>query len=88
MEFAVFGITHPVAASFKAEAHNIAPLRDRYIKLLHTIDKLVYKLYQDGTMIYLNEDEARRIPGIHLSPQHHADSKGKPEGRITTLSCR
>ena len=22
------------------------------------------------------------INGLHLSPQHHADSKGKPEGRI------
>ena len=22
------------------------------------------------------------IDGLHLSPQHHADSKGKPEGRI------
>ena len=22
------------------------------------------------------------IPGVHFSPQHHADSKGKPEGRV------
>jgi hypothetical protein len=55
---------------------------ERYIKLNHTINKLLYKLYQDGTMIFLKEDEAQLIPGIHLSPQHHADSKGKPEGRI------
>ena len=33
-------------------------------------------------MIFLKQHEALRIPGIHLSPQHHADSKGKPEGRI------
>ena len=25
---------------------------------------------------------ARTIPGIHFSPQHQADSKGKPEGRV------
>ena len=48
IEFAVFGITAPIAASFKAEAHDVAPLRDRYIKLHHTIDKLLYKLYQDA----------------------------------------
>ena len=57
-------------------------LRDRYIKLQHTINKLLYKLYQDGTMIFLKLQEALRIPGIHFSPQHHTDSKGKPEGRI------
>jgi len=33
-------------------------------------------------MIFLKQHEALRIPGIHFSPQHHADSKGKPEGRI------
>ena len=82
IEFAVSGITPPVAASFQPEATNVAPLRDRYIKLHHTIDKLLYKLYQDGTMIFLTAAQARQVPGIHLSPQHHADSKGKPEGRI------
>ena len=82
INFAVSGITPPTSESFKAEAHDVAPLRERYIKLNHTINKLLYKLYQDGTMIFLKADEARSIPGIHLSPQHHADSKGKPEGRI------
>ena len=33
-------------------------------------------------MIFLKQHEALLIPGIHFSPQHHADSKGKPEGRI------
>ena len=80
--FAIYGITPPVAASFKPEATDIAPLRDRYIKLHHTINKLLYKLYQDGTMVFLTATEAKRVPGIHLSPQHHADTKGKPEGRI------
>ena len=82
INFAVYGITPPTSDSFKAEAHDVAPLRDRYIKLNHTINKLLYKLYQDGTMIFLKEHDAQLIPGIHLSPQHHADSKGKPEGRI------
>ena len=82
LEFAQHGITPPVADNFRPESVNVAPLRDRYIKLQHTINKLLYKLYQDGTMIFLKKHEALRIPGIHLSPQHHADSKGKPEGRI------
>jgi hypothetical protein len=33
-------------------------------------------------MILLRREDAMRITGLHLSPQHHADSKGKPEGRI------
>ena len=33
-------------------------------------------------MIFLLLSEAKKIPGIHFSPQHHADSKGKPEGRV------
>jgi hypothetical protein len=82
LDFAQHGITPPVADNFRPESINVAPLRDRYIKLQHTINKLLYKLYQDGTMIFLKQHEALRIPGIHFSPQHHADSKGKPEGRI------
>ena len=82
LEFAELGITPPVADNFRPESVNVAPLRDRYIKLQHTINKLLYKLYQDGTMIFLKKHEALQIPGIHLSPQHHADTKGKPEGRI------
>ena len=33
-------------------------------------------------MILLSLQDAKSIPGIHFSPQHHADSKGKPEGRV------
>jgi hypothetical protein len=33
-------------------------------------------------MIFLRHDEALKIPGLHLSPQHHVDSKGKPEERV------
>jgi len=33
-------------------------------------------------MIILDTDVAITIPGIHFSPQHQADSKGKPEGRV------
>ena len=80
--FADNGITPPVAPSFSPEKDNVAPLRDRYLKLHHTINKLLFKLYKDGTMIFLTKDEAYKIPGLHLSPQHHADTKGKPEGRI------
>jgi hypothetical protein len=77
LEFAANGITPLVSPSFKPESINVAPLRDRY-----TIDKLLYKLYKDGTMIFLRKQDAMGIDGLHLSPQRHADSKGKPEGRI------
>ena len=33
-------------------------------------------------MILLSFQDAKTIPGVHFSPQHHADSKGKPEGRV------
>jgi hypothetical protein len=33
-------------------------------------------------MIFLQTNDAFGIDGLHLSPQHHTDSKGKPEGRI------
>ena len=82
LDFAQNGITPPVTDFFRPEKFNVAPLRDRYIKLQHTINKLLYKLYQDGTMIFLKKREALQIPGIHFSPQHHADSKRKPEGCI------
>jgi hypothetical protein len=50
--------------------------------LQHPINRLLYKQYTDGTMILLSLQDAKSIPGIHFSPQHHADSKGKPEGRV------
>ena len=58
IEFATYGITPIVSPSFKADAVNVAPLRDRYIKLQHTINKLLYKLYSDGTMILLRREDA------------------------------
>ena len=82
LEFAESGITPLVSPCFKPESINVAPLRDRYIKLHHTINKWLFKLYNDGTMIFLRKQDAMCIDGLHLSPQHHADSKGKPEGRI------
>jgi len=81
-EFAQDGITPPVSPSFRPESVNIPPLRDRYILLHHPINRLLYKQYTDGTMIFLNLNDAISIPGIHFSPQHHADSKGKQEGRV------
>jgi hypothetical protein len=80
-EFAEYGITPPVSPKFKLESINVPPLRDRYVKLHHIIDKLLYKQYTDGTMILLKLEDARRISELHVSPQYHADSKGKQEGR-------
>ena len=52
LEFAANGITPLVSPGFKPESINVAPLRDRYIKLHHTINILSFKLYNDGTMIF------------------------------------
>ena len=82
LDFAANGITPPVAPSFQPQTINVPPLRDRYLTLQHPINRLLYKQYTDGTMIMLMLQLAQQIPGIHFSPQHHADSKGKPEGRV------
>jgi len=81
-EFAIHGITPPVSPNFQPQSQNIPPLRDRYIMLQHPINRLLYKQYTDGTMILLSLQDAKSIPGIHFSPQHHADSKEKPKGRV------
>lgn len=81
-EFAEFGITPPVSPAFIPESVYILPLRVRYVKLNHTIDKLLYKLYTDGTMIFLKLEEAKKISRLHISPQNYADSKGRQEGWI------
>lgn len=82
LDFAANGITPPVAPSFQPQTINVPPLRDRYLTLQHPINRLLYKQYTNGTMIMLMLQLAQQIPGIHFSPQHHADSKGKPEGRV------
>jgi hypothetical protein len=41
-----------------------------------------YKQYTDGAIIFLSLKVAQSIAGIHFCPQHHADSNGKPKGRI------
>jgi len=74
LEFADNGITPLVSPSFKPEFINVTPLRDRYIKLHHTLLSYI--------MMFLRKHDAMSIDDLHLSPQHHADSKGKPEGRI------
>jgi len=61
LEFAEHGITPIVSPSFQPDKINVAPLRDRYIKLHHTINKLLYKLYSDGTMVFLRREDANRI---------------------------
>ena len=68
LEFAEQGITPIVSSSFQPDKINVAPLRDRYIKLHHTINKLLYKLYSDSTTVFLRREDANRIDGLHLSP--------------------
>jgi hypothetical protein len=45
LDFAANGITPPMAPSFQPQAINVPPLRDRYIKLQHPINRLLYKQY-------------------------------------------
>ena len=86
LEFAENGITPIVSPGFQPESINVAPLRDRYLKLHHTIDRLLYKLYKDGTMIFLQTNDALGIDGLHLSPQHHADLSGQHDPNFTPLN--
>lgn len=81
-EFARFGITPLVASDFVPNSTLIPPLRERYLKVKHTVNYLLYQQYLARTMIMLDTKIARTIPNIHFSPQHQADSKGKPEGRV------
>jgi hypothetical protein len=64
LEFAEYEITPVVAHSFKPESINVAPLQDRYIKLQHTIHQFLYKIYGDGTLIFLLRDKALRISSV------------------------
>jgi len=82
LEFAQHGITPIYSTEFVPESTNLPPLRARYVTLKHTINKLLFKQYLDGTMIMLPTVTAKTIPGMHFSPQHHADTKGKQEGRV------
>jgi hypothetical protein len=69
LEFATNGITPLVFPDFKPESINVAPLRDRYLKLHHTFDKLFHKLYNDGTMIFLRKQDALRISFESTAPR-------------------
>ncbi len=82
LEFASNGIAPPVGADFVPQASNLPPLRQRYMTLKHTVNSLLYKQWGDGTMALLPTEQAQQIIGVHFSPQHQADSKGKQEGRV------
>ena len=77
LDFATNGITPIVAKKV-----HIPPLRARYVTLKHTIDHLLFEQWGKGTMITMDTEQAKTVDGVHFSPQHHADSKGKPEGRV------
>ena len=82
LDFATNGITPIVAADFVPEKVHIPPLRARYVTLKHTINHLLFEQWGKGTMIMMDTEQAKTVDGLHFSPQHHADSKGKPEGRV------
>jgi hypothetical protein len=82
LEFGRTGVTPILPNDFKPENKMIPPLRARYTTLKHTINSLLFEQWEKNTMILMTTAEAMRIDGAHFSPQHQADSKGKPEGRI------
>ena len=82
LEFGRTGVTPILPIDFKPENKLIPPLRARYTTLKHTINSLLFEQWEKNTMILMTTAEARGIEGAHFSPQHQADSKGKPEGRI------
>ena len=82
LDFAANGITPIIGYDFVPEATNIPPLRARYEKVVHTVNCLLFDQFKNGTMLIMTTAQAQTIPGVHFSPQHHAESKGKPEGRV------
>ena len=76
------GVTPILPEDFQPESKKVPPLRARYITLKHTINSLLFEQWEKSTMILMTTAEAMRIEGAHFSPQHQADSKGKPEGRV------
>jgi hypothetical protein len=82
LDFATNGITPIVAEDFVPERINIPPLRARYVTLKHTINSLLFEQCGKGTMIIMETEQAKAVDGVHFNPQHHADSKGKPESRV------
>jgi len=81
LEFAVNGITPIIKYDFVPEATNIPPLNSQ----LHTVNRLLFDQFKNGTMLIMKTVQAQTIPGVHFSTQHHAESKGKPEGRV--IAC-
>lgn len=81
LDFAANGITPMVAQDF-VPSGTPPPLRARYLTLKHTVNFLLYKQHTEQTVLLLRTSDAATIPNIHFSPQHQADSKGKPEGRV------
>ena len=82
LEFASNGITPILADDFQPQRHDIPPLRARYEKVKHTVNSLLFEQFKNDTVIIMKTELAQTIEGIHFSPQHQADSKGKPEGRV------
>jgi len=82
LDFAENGITPIIGYDFVPEATNIPPLRARYEKVVHTVNSLLFVQFKNGTMLIMKTAKAQTIPGVHYSPQHHAESKEKPEGRV------
>lgn len=56
-------------------------LRQKYQDVAVAVNKLFDKQHSKGQLLILPVTVAQQIPGIHFSPQHWTEKKGKPQGR-------
>jgi len=56
-------------------------MRTKYKETSNAINKLMFKQFNNHTVILIPTDLAVQIPGIHYSSQHWAPKKGKMQGR-------
>lgn len=75
------GITVPLSPRFQRCA-TPPPLRAKYVQVAAAVNKLIFDQYTTGTVALLPLEVALSIPGIHFSPQHWTEKKGKAQGRI------
>jgi hypothetical protein len=79
-EFANHGVSVLQPVGFLPSS-TLPPLRTKYLAVAPAVHKLLFKQHAAGTVLFLPLSEVLSIPGIHFSPQHWTEKKGKPEGR-------
>ena len=80
LEFAQNGVSILIPEGFQP-CSEPPPLRQKYQDVATAVNKLFDKQHKKGQLLILPVDVARAIPGVHFSPQHWTEKKGKPQGR-------